>query len=56
MKRLCKTNAFSRRDLVVASPVEDYFIHIDELPVEEKVSAFFYSNGFRSKLDSFQSG
>lgn len=26
-------------DLVVASPVEDYFIHIDELPVPEKVEA-----------------
>jgi hypothetical protein len=24
-------------DLVVASPVEDYFIHIDDLPESEKV-------------------
>ena len=28
---------FIPSDLVVASPVEDYFIHIDDLPDDEKV-------------------
>nr|CAB3488356.1 unnamed protein product [Digitaria exilis] len=29
---------FKKSDLVVASPIEDYFIHIDDLPESEKIT------------------
>jgi hypothetical protein len=39
---------FGFSDLVVASPIEDHFIFIDELPDKEKV--FSYEHSFQFKF------
>ena len=40
-------------DLVVASPVEDYFLYIDDLPYPEKVRIYGLVSFFFNQIESF---